>query len=222
MVYGDSNWAGSDARKSTTGTFDQFGQHPIGFSCSTQHVVVLSSGEAELHATGPAAAGGLQSVQFLAEAGMELRLEVLTDSTANLSMHNRIGTLLTQEAAQAGRFSLKKVGTCSNLSDLATKHHDDERLKVLITLARLRYTKKHGHALSTATESWTAAVNAVPRSQPIELDKNVLQLWGGVSSLADPGGSDRRELSDGRSAERNQDQHTSNALFERGSGSTSI
>ena len=49
---------------------------------------------------------------------MELKLEVLTDSTANLGMHNGTGSgrarhldvkwLWTQEAVQAGRFSLKK------------------------------------------------------------------------------------------------------------------
>ena len=59
---------------------------------------------------------------------MELKLEVLTDSTANLGMHNSIGSgrewhldvewLWTQEAGHAGRFSLKKVGTYTNVSDL--------------------------------------------------------------------------------------------------------
>ena len=109
MEYGDSDWAGSDTRRSTTGAFEQLGQHPIKFSCSTQHVVALSSEEAELYATGRAAVG-LQSVQLLAEAGMDLKLEVLTDSTANLDMHNRIGSgrerhldvkwLWTQEAVR--------------------------------------------------------------------------------------------------------------------------
>ena len=45
--------------------FEQYGIHPIKFSCSTQHVIALSNGEAELYATGRAAAGGLQSVQLL-------------------------------------------------------------------------------------------------------------------------------------------------------------
>ena len=54
---------------------------------------------------------------------MDLKLEVLTDSTSNRGMHNRIGSgrvrdldvkwLWTQEAVQAGRFSLKKVGTAT-------------------------------------------------------------------------------------------------------------
>ena len=92
--------------------------HPTEFSCSTQHVIALSSGEAELYATGRAAAGGLQSVQLLVDAGMEPKLEVLTDSSANLGTHNRIGSgrvrhmdvkwLSTQEAMQSGRFSLNE------------------------------------------------------------------------------------------------------------------
>ena len=89
---GDSDWAVSETRRSTTGAFEQLGQHPIEFSCSTQYVVALSSGEAVLYSTRREAAGGLQLVQLLAEAAMELKLEVLTDSTANLGMHNRIGS----------------------------------------------------------------------------------------------------------------------------------
>ena len=46
VVYGDSDWAGSETLRSTTGAFEQLGQHAIEFSCSTQHVVALSSGEA--------------------------------------------------------------------------------------------------------------------------------------------------------------------------------
>ena len=166
VVYGDSDWAGSETRRSTTGAFEPLGQHPIEFSCSTRHVVALSSGEVELCATGRAAAEGLRSVQLLAEARMDLKLEVLTDSTANLVMHNRTGSgrvrhsdvkwLWTQEAVQAGRFSLNKVGTYSNVSDLTTKHHDEERLKVLMTLERLRYSRGHGDAVSTAGEGQTA------------------------------------------------------------------
>ena len=120
-VCGDSDWAGSESRRSTAGAFEQYVLHPIEFSCSTQHVIALSSGEAELYATGRAAAGGLQSVQLLVEAGMESKLEVLTNSSANLGMHNRIGSgpvrhldvrwLWTQEAVQSGRFSLKNVST---------------------------------------------------------------------------------------------------------------
>ena len=102
---------------------------------------------------------GVASVGALPQ-GFQVKLEVLTGSTANLGMHNRIGSgrvrhldvkwLFTQEAVHAGRVSLKKVGTYSNVSDLTTKHHDEERLKVFMTLGRLRYTRGHGDAVSTA------------------------------------------------------------------------
>ena len=60
VVCGDSDWAGSEARRSTTGAFEQLGQHPIEFSFSTQHVVALSSGETERYNTGRVTAAGLQ------------------------------------------------------------------------------------------------------------------------------------------------------------------
>ena len=124
------------------------------------------------YATRREAAGGLQLVQLLAEAAMELKLEVLTDSTANFVMHNRIGSgrvrhldvkwLWIQEAVQAGRFSLKKVSTDSNVSDLTTKHHDEQSRNVLMTPGRLRYTRGRGDAVATASEGQTIAVmNAV-------------------------------------------------------------
>ena len=145
---------------------------------------------------------------------MELKLEVLTDSTANIGVHNRIGSgrvrhlevnwLWTREAVQAGRFSLKKVGTYSNVSDLTTKHHEEEILKVLMTLGTLRHTRGHGDAVSAANEGRTAAVNAVLRSHSTEVDENVSTLWCGTSSLEDPGGSERPELGHGRLAKRGQ------------------
>ena len=47
-------------------------------------------------------------------------------------------------------------------------------------------------------------------------------MWGGILSLADPGGSECREFRDGRLAKSGQDQHTSNALVQRSSGDPSI
>ena len=162
---------------------------------------------------------------------MEPKLEVLTDSSANLGMHNRIGSgrvrhldvkwLWTQEAVQSGKFSLKKVSTDRNVSDLTTKHHHEDRLAVLMSLGRLRFARGRGDAVLAANEGRTAAVNAVRRTRrarSTELDENVLRLWGDISSLADPGGRERqRALRDGRLAERGQDQHTSDAPVGRGS-----
>ena len=107
-------------------------------------------------------------MQLLIDAGMELKLAVLTDSTANLGMQNRIGSgrvryldvkwLWRQEAVHAGRFSLKKVSTDDNVSDLTTKHHSEERRDVLMILARVRYTRVRGEAVSMAGEGQIAAM----------------------------------------------------------------
>ena len=61
-------------------------------------------------------------------------------------------------------FRLKNGGTYGNVSGLTTKHHDEERLKVLMTLGRQRKTKGHGDSVSAASESRTPVVNAVLRS----------------------------------------------------------
>ena len=92
VVLGDSDWRGSDTRRSTSGTLEQLCTHPIDYDCSSQHVIALSSGEAELYPTGRAPAGVSQSVQLLAEAGLKLKLEVLTDSTANIDISTRDGS----------------------------------------------------------------------------------------------------------------------------------
>ena len=101
-------------------------------------------------------------MQLLAEAGLNLKLEVLTDSTANIGMHSRIESgrvrhldvrwLGTQEAVQAGRFTLKKVGTTEHVSDLTTKYHDEERLGGHDSNGRgLRCTRGLQNAASVAT-----------------------------------------------------------------------
>ena len=161
----------------------------IPLNSAARHSTSLLSRAEELCATGRAAAGGLQSVQLLVDAGMEPKLEVLTDSSANLGMHNRIGSgrvrhldvkwLWTQEAVQSGRFSLKKVSTDRNVSDLTTKHHHEDRLAVLMSLGRLRFARGRGDAVLAANEGRTAAVNAVRRTRrarSTELDENVLRL----------------------------------------------
>ena len=95
--------------------------------------------------------------------------------------HLDVKWLWTREAVQAVRFTLNMVGTYSNVTDLTT-------------LGRLRHTRGHGDAVSTANEGQTAVVNAERRPQPIQLDKNVLSLWIGISSLANPSRRERREL----------------------------
>ena len=77
MVYGDPEGSGPKTRRSTTEAVEQLGQHLIEFSCTTQRLFALPSGETVLYVTGRAAAGGLNPVQLLTEAGMELKVERL-------------------------------------------------------------------------------------------------------------------------------------------------
>ena len=129
----------------------------------------------------------LQSFQLLAGAGLKLKLEVLTASTGNKGTHSRIGSGRVRhpdvEAVQTGPFTLKKVGTTENVSDLTTKYHDEERLEASTRMEEgLRYRGLQ-HAASAAGESQTAAVNAVLRTQASELDENTLRPGRWISSL---------------------------------------
>ena len=121
----------------------------------------------------------------------------------------------SDDAVQAGGFSLKEVITGSHGSDPTSKRHDKERRTVLMALRRLRYTRERGEAVSTASEGQSAAaVNAVVNAT--WLKPRVRKL-----SQADPGGCELAELGDGRSAERGRGQHASIALHGRQSGVTS-
>ena len=136
---------------------------PIPSTTPAQRITLLLSPPERQRciATRRAAAGRLQSVQLLAEASLKLKLEVLTDSTANIDVHSQIGSgrvrhldvrwLWAQEAVQAERFSLKKVGTIENVSDLTTKYQDEEKLQALIRMGGLRFTRGLQHAASAAT-----------------------------------------------------------------------
>ena len=75
--------------------------------------------------------------------------------------HLDVKWLWTQEAVQSEKFSLKKVSTDRNVSDLTTKHHHDDRLAVLMSLGRLRFAGGRGDAVLAASEGRTAAVTAV-------------------------------------------------------------
>ena len=67
---------------------------------------------------------------------MEPKLEVLTDSSANLGMHNRIGSgrvrhldvkwLWTQEAVQSGRFLSEEKMCWDGIEQRGTWHETDD------------------------------------------------------------------------------------------------
>ena len=100
----------------------------------TQQVLALSSGEAELYAIGTGIAEGLALGNFLVEACLctKFQLLVYTDSSAGKSIATRLGVskktrhidlkfLYMQQLVQQGLVRMQKVAGTSNPADLMTK-----------------------------------------------------------------------------------------------------
>ena len=85
----------------------------------------------------------------------------------------------------------------------------------MMTLARPRYTRVRGNAVSTASKRKSAAVVIAMVST------TWLKPRSERPNLGDPGGCEIAELGEGRLAERDRGQHASIALDERQSGDMS-
>eukprot|EP00973_Karenia_brevis_P087252 12097498-Karenia_brevis.AAC.1 len=76
VAHSDSDWAGCpDTRKSTSGGVAQIGEHLIKAWASSQTVVALSSGEAELYALTKAASQTLGIMTMARDFGEDLSAE---------------------------------------------------------------------------------------------------------------------------------------------------
>ena len=60
-IYGDSDWADEERKRSTTGVTEIFGGHPLDAASATQSLIALSGAEAEFYACNRGTAGGLQT-----------------------------------------------------------------------------------------------------------------------------------------------------------------
>ena len=112
------------------------GTHLLTQWSRTQHVISLSSGEAELHAICTCASEGLALRNISVEMGLEAELELLTDSSAakGIVMRNGAGrvkhldikSLWIQEREARGDLRVKKVPRLANWSDLLTHHWSEQ------------------------------------------------------------------------------------------------
>ena len=130
----DSDWAGSDDRRSTTGgVITVAGACVLSYS-RTQASRALSSCEAELYAMGSGAVEVLQLHALMVEQGFLKKDEVpllRTDSSSALTLAGRRGQgrlkhvecrlLALQDWAQERRLAMGRVSTTENMSDLLTK-----------------------------------------------------------------------------------------------------
>eukprot|EP00435_Cladocopium_sp_Y103_P036481 s3436_g9.t1 len=131
-TYCDSDHAGClITRRSTTGLITMWGAHNIKHSSNIQSTISLSSGESEYYAIVKAAAVSLSIQALMADWGLTVSLKIKSDSSAARGTSQRQGLgstrhietryLWVQEKVQRKAFTLEKVSTNSNYSDICTK-----------------------------------------------------------------------------------------------------
>ena len=132
-AFSDSDWAGDrETRKSTSGGMVMFGAHLLKSWSSTQQVIALSSGEAELYALIKATAQAKGIVSNFFDFGYKLSCTVCTDASAAIGIVHRVGLgrtrhidvqfLWIQGEVQNKAVRVIKVGTADNPADVLTKN----------------------------------------------------------------------------------------------------
>jgi hypothetical protein len=128
----DSDWAGElETRKNTTGMIVRRGSHLLRHASNLQSTVSLSSAEAEFYAITKGSAFGLGMQSFFRDIGIELKVEVRTDSSSGLAFSSRRGLgrmrhvetryLWVQERVRLRHLRIRKIAGLSNPADVLTK-----------------------------------------------------------------------------------------------------
>ena len=134
-------------RKSTSGGCALRGTHLIKHWSSTQKVVTLSSGEAELTGSVKGAEEALGIGSLSADLGSDSPLIIYADSSAAIGIckrsgigkvrHLAVGQLWVQERLKTKDFELFKVLGTENPADMMTKHVPRETLDTHMTFTDL-------------------------------------------------------------------------------------
>jgi len=172
-VYVDTGHAGClRTRVSTSGGCVLVGSHLLKSWSSTQPVITLSSGEAELSGVVRGGAVGLGFLSLLADLGVILVLRLWTDSTASQGMcarqglgkvrHLDVQELWVQQRIRNGDFALYKIAGEMNPGDLFTKGSlTAHRIQMLLSLLGCAY--RTGRALSAPTLRRTTSSSQLPK-----------------------------------------------------------
>jgi hypothetical protein len=131
-AYSDSDWAGDrTTRRSTTGGCLVRGSHLIKCWAKCQHVIALSSGEAELYACVKASSEAIGLKAVMEDMGLDARISVFVDANAAIGMIMKEGLsgvrhidtqfLWVQEAVRGKRIAVKKIDGKLNPADAFTK-----------------------------------------------------------------------------------------------------
>ena len=177
-AYADSDWAGDKiSRKSTSGGILMIGEHLIKSWSSTQPVIALSSGEAELYALVKAAAQAKGLCSLLADFGFESQISVHTDSIAAIGIVHRRGLgktrhievqyLWVQDNVNRKTMKVEKIGTKENPADMLTKGLKRETID-----EHIRFSGGQLVANRSKTALSIHAVNKVMKTIKVNLVKN--------------------------------------------------
>ena len=131
--FGDFDFAGQlKTRKGASGGMMCLGDHAVKTWSSTQSVLALSTGEAELNAINETAATGKRGQSILNYVGVQLDLRVFTDATTSKSLMSRRGLgkvrhiavneLWLQSHVYSKSVTIVKIKNKLNPSDTMTKY----------------------------------------------------------------------------------------------------
>ena len=151
-VYVDSDWAGGAERKSMSAGMIEIDGCCIRSWSKGQTVTAQSSGEAEFMAIILGATEGLAVQSMLAEIGLPMKLEILSDSSAARAMCCRLGAgslkrvqtrfFFIQQLVKDRKVHVMRVASENNPAHLGTKGVTARTLERLRGLAGLYVKEK--------------------------------------------------------------------------------
>ena len=141
--FGDSDFAGEvGTRKSTSGGICSIGDHTVKSWSSTQSIIALSTGEAELYAINKSAATALGLQSLLNDLGVSLDIKIFTDASTGKSIASRKGLgkvrhisvneLWIQDKVSSKALQIIKIKNKFNPADLMTKHLSREEIRQIM------------------------------------------------------------------------------------------
>ena len=170
-AYADSDWAGEEGTsKSTSGGMVCYGDHVLKSWSTTQQVIAMSSGEAELYAMTKASAQLIGLCSMARDFDLELDGIVHSDSTAAIGIVHRMGLgktrhirvqyLWIQERVYDGDLKVRKISTDVNPADLMTKPLTVEVMRKHLKKMQMEFRAGRAdsalklHALGNNADEW--------------------------------------------------------------------
>ncbi len=155
VVWSDTDFAGCKRTgRSTSGGVVMFGNHCIKMYSQTQETIALASVESEFYRIAKAAAMGLGMKGLMEDLGVEVEVQVNTDSSAAKSItprkgagrvrHIEVRELWVQDLAAKGELTIVKVKGEENVADGLTKHVDRHRMEQYMkACGMVRWSGRH-------------------------------------------------------------------------------